>query len=60
MLRQVETGYLYNEAIDVEGALYTYEETDLLIKSYNNEVNQNANLDKISAEEFMALVEEIL
>lgn len=28
MIRQVETGTQYAEAIDVEGAGYTYEETD--------------------------------
>lgn len=27
-IRQVETGAIYDEAIDVEGAPYTYEETD--------------------------------
>lgn len=26
-LRQVETGLIYDEAIDIEGAPYTYEET---------------------------------
>lgn len=30
-LRQVETGAVYGEAIDVEGAPYTYEETGELI-----------------------------
>ena len=29
MLRQIETDLLYNEAIDIEGSLYTYEETDI-------------------------------
>ncbi len=28
MIKQVETGNVYTEAIDVEGATYTYEETD--------------------------------
>lgn len=27
-IRQVETGAIYDEAIDVDGAPYTYEETD--------------------------------
>ena len=31
MIRQVETGNVYAEAIDVESAAYTYEETDMLI-----------------------------
>ena len=30
-LRQVETGYVYDSAIDVENAPYTYEETDIVI-----------------------------
>ena len=31
MIRQVETGNVYAEAIDVENAVYTYEETDMSI-----------------------------
>ena len=31
MIRQVETGDVYTEAIDVENASYTYEETDMSI-----------------------------
>ena len=31
MIRQVETGDVYAEAIDVENAAYTYEETDISI-----------------------------
>lgn len=31
-IRQVETGHIYSEAIDVENAPYTYEETDELIE----------------------------
>ena len=31
MIRQVETGNVYAEAIDVENAAYTYEETDMSI-----------------------------
>lgn len=27
-IRQLETGFVYDMAIDVEAALYTYEETD--------------------------------
>ena len=33
MIRQVETGNVYVEAIDVENAAYTYEETDMSIKT---------------------------
>ena len=32
MIRQVETGNTYAEAIDVENAAYTYEETDIPIE----------------------------
>ena len=32
-IRQIETGAIYDEAIDVEGAPYTYEETDEIIVS---------------------------
>ena len=31
MIKQVETGNIYTEAIDVENAAYTYEETDVPI-----------------------------
>ena len=31
MIRQVETGNVYAEAIDVENASYTYKETDMSI-----------------------------
>ena len=31
MIRQVETGNVYTEAIDVENAAYTYEETSMSI-----------------------------
>lgn len=32
MIKQVETNSIYQEAIDVESATYTYEETDIPIK----------------------------
>lgn len=31
MIKQIETGNMYAEAIDVESAAYTYEETDISI-----------------------------
>ena len=52
MILQVETGVTYNEAIDVEDAPYTYEETDSLIEDYNP--------NEISVEELMSLIEEVL
>ena len=33
MIKQVETGNVYAEAIDVENAAYTYEETGMSIKT---------------------------
>jgi hypothetical protein len=33
-IRQIETGIEYGEAIDVENAPYTYEETDRPIEAY--------------------------
>ena len=33
MIRQIETGNVYAEAIDVENAAYTYEETDMSIET---------------------------
>lgn len=34
-IKQIETGNVYNEAIDVEDAPYTYEETDMSIEEEN-------------------------
>ena len=31
-IKQNETGFIYDEAIDIEGANYTYTETDKLIE----------------------------
>lgn len=60
MLRQVETDILYSEPIDIEEAPFSYEETDILIESENGENTSTLAPDEISAEEFMALVEEVL
>ena len=60
MLRQIETGILYGEPIDIEDAPYTYEETDELIEKGEDGHRPNISPDEISAEEFMALVEEAL
>ena len=32
-IRQVETGYIYDEAVDVEGAPYTNTETDIPLEA---------------------------
>lgn len=50
-IKQIETGIVYEDAVDVEGAPYTYEEFV--------EGIENAE-EEISAEEFMTLVEEML
>lgn len=61
MLRQVETGILYSEPIDIEEAPFHYEETDELIEKEGMEGHKPTLApDEISAEEFMALVEEVL
>lgn len=36
-IRQIETGQIYDEAIDVEDAPYTYEETDEKIEELEEE-----------------------
>lgn len=59
MLRQIETGILYGEPIDIEDAPFTYEETDELIEK-DGMYRPTLLPDEISAEEFMALVEEAL
>lgn len=44
MIRQVETGNIYDKAIDVEGAPYTYEETNIPVE--------------VSPEELLRIIEE--
>lgn len=60
MVRQVETGVLYSDPIDVEDAPYTYEETDIPIEDREGDHKPSLAPDEISPEEFMALVEEAL
>lgn len=50
-LLQVETGCVYGEAIDIEGANYTYQEV---------EPEVNAEDEEISDEEFVNMLEEVL
>ena len=52
LIRKVGTEELYGEAIDVEDAPYTYEETDQPIE-WENE-------DQITSEEFDNMLEEVL
>ena len=62
MVRQIETGILYSEPIDIEDAPFTYEESDVLIERDNYGAIEEEILapDEISAKEFMALIEEAL
>lgn len=62
MVRQIETGILYSEPIDVEDTPFTYEESDVLIERDNYGITEEEILapDEISAKDFMALVEEAL
>lgn len=32
-IRQIETGIIYDEAVDISESLYTYEETDIYIET---------------------------
>ena len=41
-IRQDQTGTLYDEAIDVENALYTYTETDIPVEADTTETEQKA------------------
>ena len=59
MLRQIETGILYGEPIDIEDAPFTYEETDEPIED-KGDFRPALAPDEISPEEFMTLVEEAL
>ena len=59
MVRQIETGILYAEPIDIEDTPYTYEETNELIEK-DGKYTPVIAPDEISAEEFMALIEEAL
>lgn len=40
MLRQIETGILYGEPIDIEDAPFTYEETDVLIETHEHQLDE--------------------
>ena len=42
MIRQIHTGNLYSEAIDIENAPYTYEETDIPINPPEPEPEEEA------------------
>lgn len=43
LIKQVETNSLYQEAIDIENAPYTYEETNMPIDDILEEVDSNAS-----------------
>lgn len=44
-IRQIETGYLYNDAVDIIPCPYTYEETDIPIE--DSELDPQEALDII-------------
>lgn len=46
-IRQVETGKLYEDAIDVMPCQYTYEETDIPIPVDDEEIDDNEALNII-------------
>lgn len=50
LIKQVETGELYQEAIDIENAPYTYEETDILIEEEVTEQDYLEALAKLGVE----------
>ena len=39
-IKQIETGNIYSEAIDVESAIFTYEETDEKIEKGEEEIKE--------------------
>lgn len=43
MIKQIETGNLYEDAVDVIPCRYTYEETDIAIEHPEESVEENAN-----------------
>ena len=50
LIKQVETNSLYQEAIDIENASYTYEETDTLIEEEATEQDYLEALAKLGVE----------
>lgn len=46
-IRQIETGKLYEDAIDVMPCQYTYEETDIPIPVDDEEIDENEALNII-------------
>ena len=43
-IKQIETGFIFDEAIDVENSTYTYEETEELIEVEEN-IDDNDTTD---------------
>ena len=56
VIHKIDTEEYYSEAIDVENAPYTYEETDELIERDENEEGR----DGITDAEFRKMIEEAL
>ena len=51
-LRQIETGIIYDDAIDIIPCQFTYEETDIPIESENLELESEEALRIITGEVF--------
>lgn len=51
LIMQVETGIIYEEAIDIEGKGFTYEETDTYIDVYADEDSEMTDQTEDSHEE---------
>lgn len=47
MIRQVETGVLYSDAVDVSPCRYTYEETDTQVEKTAEDLQDAAQAAKI-------------
>lgn len=47
MIRQVETGVLYSDAVDVQPCRYTYEETDTPVEQTTEDLQDAAQAAKI-------------
>ena len=46
-IKQIETGFIFDEAIDIENAPYTYEETDIPIEEEATEQDYLEALAKL-------------
>jgi hypothetical protein len=47
MIRQIETDTLYSEAVDVENAPYSYEETEIPIDEGDRKMRENEIMNSL-------------